>query len=80
MSEFSTTDQQMLDSKTVQASGAPLFDDKGYTSFAWLQNMDMTPYDFPILTSCLFKDIGVGYNRAMVYPGLTKNILLFLIL
>lgn len=53
MSEFSTTDQQMLDSKTVQASGAPLFDDKGYTSFAWLQNMDMTPYDFPYINQLL---------------------------
>ncbi|MDQ0492212.1 sensor domain-containing diguanylate cyclase [Paenibacillus brasilensis] len=52
MSEFSTTDQQTLDG-TVQASGAPLFDDKGYTSFAWLQTMDMTPYDFPYINQLL---------------------------
>ncbi|WP_025717800.1 sensor domain-containing diguanylate cyclase [Paenibacillus sp. 1-18] len=52
MSEFSTTDQQTLDG-IVQASGAPLFDDKGYTSFAWLQTMDMTPYDFPYINQLL---------------------------
>ncbi|WP_225999593.1 sensor domain-containing diguanylate cyclase [Paenibacillus sp. BJ-4] len=59
MSEFSTTDQQTLDGTTVQASGAPLFDDKGYTSFAWLQIMDMTPYDFPYINQLLVQ----GYRN-----------------
>lgn len=53
MSEFSTTDQQTLGGTTVQASGAPLFDDIEYTSLAWLQNMDMTPYDFPYINQLL---------------------------
>ncbi|EHS56774.1 sensor domain-containing diguanylate cyclase [Paenibacillus sp. Aloe-11] len=59
MSEFSTTDQQTLDGSTVQASGAPLFDDKGYTSIVWLQKMDMTPYDFPYIAQLLVQ----GYRN-----------------
>ncbi|MGM1020756.1 MAG: sensor domain-containing diguanylate cyclase [Bacillota bacterium] len=59
MSDFSTTDQQTLDGKTAQASGAPLFDDKEYTSFAWLQNMDMTPFDFPYINQLLVQ----GYRN-----------------
>lgn len=59
MSEFSTSDQQALDGVTAQASGAPLLDDKGYTSFAWLQNMDMTPYEFPYINQLLVQ----GYRN-----------------